>query len=58
MPTTFTDKPPNVRLPVAMAGQLNALTKATGRKKILTVEALLEYIEAQAWQVQDANTAL
>jgi RHH-type transcriptional regulator, rel operon repressor / antitoxin RelB len=59
MPATVTEKPLNVRLPVELAGQLEALTKATGKtKSFLTVEALREYLEVQAWQVQDIKTAL
>jgi RHH-type transcriptional regulator, rel operon repressor / antitoxin RelB len=59
MPEIITDKPLNVRLPLDLAGQLDALTKATGKtKSFLTIEALREYLEVQAWQVQDIQDAL
>jgi RHH-type transcriptional regulator, rel operon repressor / antitoxin RelB len=59
MSSAITDKPLNVRLPIELAGQLEALTKATGKtKSFLTVEALREYLETQAWQVQDIKTAI
>jgi RHH-type transcriptional regulator, rel operon repressor / antitoxin RelB len=59
MAETITDKPLNVRLPVDLADQLDALTKATGKtKSFLTIEALREYLEVQAWQVQDIQDAL
>lgn len=59
MTTITTEKTLNVRLPVDLASQLEALTKATGRtKSFLTVEALRNYIEAQAWQVQDIQAGL
>ncbi|NHZ66625.1 CopG family ribbon-helix-helix protein [Massilia genomosp. 1] len=54
MSATITEKPLNVRLPVDLAAQLAALTKATGRtKSALTVAAIREYVEAEAWQIQD-----
>ena len=59
MPVTITEKSLNVRLPVDLAVQLEALTKATGRtKSFLTVEALREYLHVQAWQVQDIKEGL
>ena len=59
MPITITEKSLNVRLPVDLAVQLEALTKATGRtKSFLTVEALREYLQVQAWQVQDIKDGL
>jgi RHH-type transcriptional regulator, rel operon repressor / antitoxin RelB len=58
MPTT-TEKPLNVRLPIELALQLEALTKATGRtKSFLTVEALTDYLKAQSWQIQDIQTGI
>ena len=42
-----------------MATEIDALTKATGRtKSFLAVEALREYLQVQAWQVQDIKDAL
>jgi RHH-type transcriptional regulator, rel operon repressor / antitoxin RelB len=59
MDTATTEKPLNVRLPADLAGQLEALTKATGRtKSFLTVEALRGYIEAESWQIQDIQEGL
>jgi len=59
MPATLIEKPLNVRLPIALASQLEALTKATGRtKSFLTTEALREYLQVQAWQVQDIKDGL
>ena len=59
MPEIITDKPLNVRLPLDLAAQLDALTKVTGKtKSFLTIEALREYLEVQAWQVQDIQDAL
>lgn len=53
------EKPLNVRLPIALALQLDALTKATGRtKSFLAVEALRSYIEAQSWQVRDIQAGI
>lgn len=55
----ITEKPLNVRLPIDLATQLEALTKATGRtKSFLTVEALRGYVEAEAWQIQDIKEGL
>lgn len=49
----------NVRLPLDLASQLDALTKATGRtKSALTVEALRGYVEAEAWQVADIKAGI
>ncbi len=49
-----TDKPMTVRLPADLAGQLDKLIEATGRNKsAITVAALREYVDAQAWQIQD-----
>jgi RHH-type rel operon transcriptional repressor/antitoxin RelB len=54
-----TERPLNVRLPADLATQLDKLTKATGRNKsALTVAALREYVEAEAWQIQDTLEGL
>ncbi len=61
MTTTISsiDKPLNVRLPADLALQLEALTKATGRtKSFLAIEALREYLDVQAWQVQDIKAGI
>lgn len=55
----ITEKPLNVRLPFELSSQLDALCKATERTKTsLTVEALREFLEVQAWQVQDIKQGL
>ncbi len=49
-----TDKSVTVRLPADLAGQLEKLIAATGRNKsAITVAALRDYVEAEAWQVQE-----
>ncbi len=54
-----TEKPLNVRLPFELSCQLEALSKVTERTKTsLTVEALREFLEVQAWQVQDIKEGL
>lgn len=57
--TAATEKPLNVRLPADLAKQLEQLTRATGRNKSsIAVAALREYIEAEAWQIQDIENGL
>ena len=59
MPATLTEKPLNVRLPFDIATELEALTKATDRtKSFLTVDALREYLNVQAWQVRGIKDGL
>ena len=59
MPATLTEKPLNVRLPFDIATEIDALTKATGRtKSFLAVKSLREYLQVQAWQVQDIKDGL
>lgn len=59
MKATSTGIPLNVRLPTELAGQLDALTKATGRSKsFLAVEALGAYIEQQIWQISEVNAGI
>jgi RHH-type rel operon transcriptional repressor/antitoxin RelB len=49
----------NVRIPAALAGQLDALTTTTGRNKsALTVEALARFVEIETWQIQQIQTAI
>ena len=49
-----TDKPMTVRLPADLAGQLEKVVLATGlNKSAITVAALREYMDAEAWQIQD-----
>ena len=58
MLVALTEKPLNVRVPF-VATELEALTQATGRtKSFLTVEALREYLQVQAWQVQAIKDGL
>lgn len=48
-----------VRLPAELAGQLEKLMQATGRNKsAITVAALRDYVEAEAWQIQDIEQGL
>ena len=59
MPAALTEKPLNVRLPVELSIQLEALSKVTERTKTaLTVEALRGFLEVQAWQAQDIKAGL
>ncbi len=59
MKVTTTEKPLNVRLPLELAIQLEALTKATGRtKSFLAVEALGAYIEQQIWQIAEIKAGI
>ena len=59
MSTTTAEKPLNVRLPIELAAQLDALTKATGRtKSFLAVEALEAYIEQQIWQIAEIKAGI
>ncbi len=56
---TTSDRALNVRLPADLAIQLEKLTKATGRNKsALTVAALREYLESEAWQIQEIEEGL
>ncbi|MDO8305146.1 CopG family ribbon-helix-helix protein [Herminiimonas sp.] len=48
------DTPMTVSLPADLASQLDKLTRATGRdKSAITIAALREYMEAEAWQIAD-----
>lgn len=59
MTNAVADKTLNVRIPSDLASKLDSLTKATGRtKSALTLEALREYIETQAWQIADIKRAI
>ena len=59
MLAALTEKPLNVCHPFDIATELKALTKATSRtKSFLTVEALREYLQVQAWHVQDIKGGL
>lgn len=56
---TTSERPLNVRLPADLALQLDKLTEATGRNKsAITIAALREYVEAEAWQIQDIQNAV
>ncbi len=49
----------NVRVPVSVFDQLDALAAATARtKSFVTVEALSSYLEAQTWQLQEVQAAM
>lgn len=49
----------NVRVPLSVFNQLDALATATARtKSFVTVEALSKYLEAQSWQLQEVVTAM
>ena len=59
MLAALTEKPLNVCHPFDIATELEARTKATSRtKSFLMVEALREYLQVQAWHVQDINDGL
>ena len=54
-----TEKSMTVRLPADLAGQLEKLMQATGRNKsAITVAALRDYVEAEAWQIQDIEQGI
>ena len=54
-----TEKPMTVRLPADLASQLEKLMQATGRNKsAITVAALRNYVEAEAWQIQDIEQGI
>lgn len=56
---TTAEKPLNVRLPIELAAQLEAFTKATGRtKSFLAVEALEAYIDQQNWQIAEVKAGV
>jgi RHH-type rel operon transcriptional repressor/antitoxin RelB len=56
---TSIEKPMTVRLPADLASQLEKLMKATGRNKsTITVAALRDYVEAEAWQIQDIEQGI
>jgi RHH-type rel operon transcriptional repressor/antitoxin RelB len=56
---TTAEKPLNVRLPVELATQLDKLIKATGRNRTaITVAALQDYVEQEAWQIQEIEEGL
>lgn len=49
----------NLKLPAALAEQLEQLTKATGQNRdSIALAALHEYMDAQVWQIQDIQAAL
>jgi len=55
----ITEKPMTVRLPIDLAEQLDKLIQATGRNKsAITVAALRDYVEAEAWQIQDIEQGI
>ena len=54
-----TDKSMTVHLPAELAGQLDKLILTTGRNKsAITVAALRNYLEAEAWQIQDIEQGI
>jgi RHH-type transcriptional regulator, rel operon repressor / antitoxin RelB len=59
MQATLTERPLSIKLPFALADQLDALTETMGQSKTaLTIEALSNYIETQMWQLADVKTAV
>ena len=62
MPTTRNEpssRTINVRLPLHVFEQLEALARATARtKSFVTLEALSTYLEAQSWQVHEIKARL
>jgi RHH-type rel operon transcriptional repressor/antitoxin RelB len=54
-----TDKSMTVRLPADLADQLEKLIQATGRNKsAITVAALRNYVETEAWQIKDIEQGI
>jgi predicted transcriptional regulator len=57
--TASSDKSMTVRLPADLAGQLEKLVQATGRNKsAITIAALRDYVEAEAWQIRDIEEGI
>ena len=55
----MTAKTINVRVPEALYNQIEALAKATARtKSYLTVDALTNYVQREAWQLQDIQNGI
>lgn len=53
------DRPLNVRLPSALADQIEGLSRATGRSKsFIAVEALRDYVSLQQWQIAEIEVGL
>lgn len=49
----------NVRVPVSVYEQLEALAKSTARtKSFVTVEALSSYLETNSWQIKDIEAGM
>jgi RHH-type rel operon transcriptional repressor/antitoxin RelB len=49
----------NVRVPMSVYDQLDALATATTRtKSFVTVEALSSYLEMQSWQIKEVQAAI
>lgn len=49
----------NVRVPVSVYEQLEALAKSTARtKSFVTVEALSSYLETNSWQIKDIEASV
>jgi len=49
----------SVRIPATLAARLDRLTQATGRNKsAIAVEALKEYILAEAWQIEEIQKGI
>ena len=58
-PTPPTSRTINVRVPMSVFDQLDALATATARtKSFVTLEALSSYLEAQSWQVKEVQAAI
>lgn len=49
----------NVRLPDALYQRIEELAKATARSKsFLAIHALSDYVQREAWQIQDIGAGL
>ena len=58
-PAPPTSRTINVRVPMSVFDQLDALATATARtKSFVTLEALSSYLEAQSWQVKEVQAAI
>jgi len=55
----MTSKPFSLRLPEETENKLAMVAKATGRSKsYIALAAIDEYVDLQAWQIQEINEAL
>ena len=59
MSTTIANTPLSVRIPKELANRLDMLCDSTQRtRSFYTVQALQEFLEREAWQIQETIEAL